>query len=120
MDKNFSYKESFVFATLATISLKTEQVDFTNNSLIVVTAAGIITGTYVSDKMKEALEDNATYITFENIGTLAKESCDNTQKAILLTNATLITSQGIENHFNYLYVFVDDILALSYGNLAKN
>ncbi len=120
MDNNSNYKESFVFATLATISVNTEQIDLTNNSLIVVTAAGVITGTYVSDKMKEALEDDATYITFENIGTLAKKACDNAQKTILLTNVTLITSQGIENHFAYLYVFVDDILALSYGTFTKN
>ncbi len=120
MDKKLSCKEAFMFSTLATISLKTEQVDLTQNSLIVVTAAGIILGTYVSGQVKESLENDPTYLTFENIGTLAAESCDDVQGAILLKDATLTTGQGLKTFFNYLYVFVEDILALSYGNPTNN
>lgn len=62
MDKKFNCKEAFVFSTLATISVKTDKMDFTHNSLIAVTSAGIITGTYVSDQMKETLKDDLTYL----------------------------------------------------------
>ncbi len=120
MDKNLSCKEAFTLSTLATVSLRTEQMDFTQNSLIAVTAAGVIVGTYVSDQVKESLKNDLTYLSFENIGTLAAESCDDTQKAILLKNATLTTGQGFKSFFNYLYVFVEDILALSYGNPSDN
>lgn len=120
MDKALNLKEAYVFSTLATISVKTEQMDFTQNSLIVVTSAGVIHGTYVSDQMKETLQNDLTYLTFENIGTLATESYSGTQKAILLKNAALTTSQGVKSLFNYLYVFVEDILALYYGNIAYN
>lgn len=120
MDNKFSCKESFVFSTLATISVKTEQMDFTQNSLVAVTAAGVIIGTYVSEQMKETLENDPTYLTFENISTIAKESCDNPQKAILLKDATLTTGQGLKSRFNYLYLFIEDVLALSYGNITNN
>ena len=120
MDKKLNCKEAFVFSTIATINLKTEQLDFTQNSLIVITAAGIITGTYVSDQMKEKLENDAAYITFENINVLSKDFCEDTSNAILLKNVVLTTSNGFQNRFNYLYVFIDDILALSYGNMLNN
>ena len=95
-------------------------MDFTQNSLIVITSAGVIYGTYVSDQMKATLQNDLTYLTFENIGTLATESSDGTQKAILLKNATLTTGQGVKSRFNYLYVFVEDVVALSYGNIADD
>lgn len=120
MDNEFNCKKAFVFSTLATISIKTDKMDFSQNSLIVVTSAGIITGTYVSDEVKETLENDLTYLTFENISTIAKESCENTNNAILLKDAVLTTGQGIKNHFTYLYVFIEDILALSYGNMSND
>lgn len=120
MDKKLGCKEAFMLSTLATISVKTEQLDFTRNSLIAVTAAGVIVGTYVSDQMKESLKNDLTYLTFENIGAIAAESCDDTQKAILLKDVTLTTGQGTKSFFNYLYVFVEDILALSCGNITEN
>lgn len=120
MDKNLTCKEAFILSTLATISVKTDQMDFTQNSLIVVTAAGVIVGTYVSDQIKASLENDLSYLTFENIHTIAKESYDNTHSPILLKDVDLITSQGSKSHFNYLFVFVEDILALSYGNLTDN
>jgi len=120
MDKKFNCKEAFVYSTLATISIKTDQMDFSQNSLIAVTSAGIITGAFVSDQMKETLENDLTYLTFENIGTLAKESCEGASNAILLKDAVLTTHQGAKISFTYLYVFIEDILALSYGNRSDN
>lgn len=118
MDKGS--KTPFVFATLATIGVKTDKMDFTHNSLIAVTAAGIIIGTYVSDEVKKTLENDLTYITFENMRTLADESGDNISAAILLKDVTLITHQGSKNSFNFLYLFIEDIIALSYGNMVDN
>lgn len=120
MDKKRSCKEAFVYSTLATLSVKTEYVDLTQNSLIMVTSAGVITGTYVFDKMEESLQDDLSYLTFKNIGDIAAESYDDSQKAILLKDATLTTGQGVKSHFNYLYVFIEDILALTYGNITDN
>ena len=60
MDKKTNCKEAFVFATLASISVKTDKIDLTQNSLIAVTSAGVITGVYVSDQMKETLKNDLT------------------------------------------------------------
>lgn len=120
MEKSLSCKEAFVLSTLAAISVKTDIIDYTCNSLIVITPAGIITGSYVSDQMKETLENDPTYQNFERISTSVKEQCDGASKAILLKDAVLTTNQGIETLFKYLFVFLDDIIALSYGTRANN
>jgi len=120
MDRNLNYKEAFMLSTLAAVSVKTDKIDFTQNSIIAITAAGVITGTYVSDEMKEALKNDLTYHTFENISIQAKEACNDASKAILFKDATLVTGQGLESRFSYLFVFIEDIIALSYGNPANN
>lgn len=120
MERPFTCKEAFTLATLSTISVKTDTMDFTGNSLIAVTAAGTILGTYVSEDMKKTLANDTSYLLFENISSLAQEHGSDTSSAILLKDAVLTTSQGIKNTFNFLYLFVEDILALSFGNCAPN
>lgn len=120
MDKILNCKKAFIFSTLATISTTTDKIDLTQNSLVAVTAAGIITGTYVSDQMKGSLKNDPSYLTFQNIGNMAQKGCDDTQNAILLRDATLTTNQGFKSCFSYLFVFIEDIIALSYGNIETN
>lgn len=113
-------KYPLVLSTLATISVKTENMDFTQNSLIAVTAAGVIQGTYVSEVLQETLKEDIDYLTFSNIHTLAKEEYHDTSDAVLLKNVILTTGQGIKLHFNFLYLFVEDIIALSFGNCSDD
>lgn len=116
MENSFTCKEAYTLATLSTISVKTDAMDFTGNSLIAVTAAGTIYGTYVSEDMKKTLANDTSYLLFENISSLAQEHCADPSKAILLKDAVLVTSNGIKNTFNFLYLFIEDILAISFGN----
>lgn len=114
MDKKTTSKEAIMLATLATLSIKNNKMDFTNNLLVAVTAAGIIQGTPVFNQDKEALERDNSYLLFENIGTLAKEESSDSLGAILLQDAT-ISNYGVKTTFNYLYLFIDDVIALSFG-----
>lgn len=120
MDKMFNSKEAYVYATLSTISIKTDTMDCTNNALIAVTAAGTIKGTYVSETIQETLKEDTNFLFFNNIDVIAKENSTEPPNSILLKDVTLISGNGIKTRFNYLFVFIDDIIALSFGDLQQN
>lgn len=115
-----SQKELLTLATISTISIKTDSLDCTDNKLIAVTAAGTICGTYVSEPIKESLKNDTAYLFFENIGNIAAEKCNEPSSFFLLKDATLVSDKGIQNNFKFLYLFVEDIIALSFGDLSYN
>ena len=120
MNSQPTYKEALTIATAATISVKNNQINLTSNSLIIVTAAGTITGTYVSENIEDSLNDDATYTVFKTIDTNARKLCNSASHSILLKDATMITSSGTHNIFKYLYVFVEEIIAVSFGEMTQN
>ena len=119
MEQKYSGKESLLISTLATMSVKTDKMDFTHNDLIAVTAAGIIQGTFIPDDLKETFQNDPAFNIFDNIRVLAAENGDGSQKSILLKDATL-TNHGMSYTFNYLHLFIDDIIALSFGHANSN
>lgn len=120
MDQKLNYKKALMLATCSTLCIKTDDLDYTKNYLIAVTAAGVIHGTYISGEVEKALENDISYITCRNISQIAaEESCDS-PGAILLKDATLTTGQGLKQPFNYLFLFPDDVIALSFGNFPNN
>lgn len=121
MDMQPSYKEALVLSTASTIAIKNDKFDFSQNSLIVVTAAGAIYGTLISDAftpddIKKSLADDSVYQIFKNLDIKAKKVTDGLSASILLKDAVMINSSGVKNLFKYLFVFVDDIIAVSFGN----
>ena len=121
MDMQPSYKEALVLSTASTIALKNDKFDFSQNSLIVVTAAGTIYGTLISDAftpddIQKSLADDSVYQIFKNLDIKAKKVTNGLSASILLKDAVMINSSGVKNLFKYLFVFVDDIIAVSFGN----
>lgn len=121
MDMQPSYKEALVLSTASTIAIKNDKFDFSQNSLIVVTAAGTIYGTLISDAftpddIKKSLADDSVYQIFKNLDIKAKKVTNGLSASILLKDAVMINSSGVKNLFKYLFVFVDDIIAVSFGN----
>lgn len=121
MDMQPSYKEALVLSTASTIAIKNDKFDFSQNSLIVVTAAGTIYGTLISDAftpddIQKSLADDSVYQIFKNLDIKAKKVTNGLSASILLKDAVMINSSGVKNLFKYLFVFVDDIIAVSFGN----
>ncbi len=104
MNKNVSYKTAMTFATANTISIDTKE-------LVIITAAGTLTGTAVLSSNKDS--DSAPITFMRKIETQANEASGSSGEAILLKNATLLTASGIKEHFSHLYVFTSDIIALT-------
>ena len=115
-----TYKEVLTLAAATTINIKDDKLDLTQNSLIIITAAGTIYGTYVSENVEKSLSNDATFLIYKNIGSSARKLTDDTPSSILLKDATMIASSGIHNSFKYLYVFIQDIIAVSFGNISQN
>ncbi len=120
MDSKLTYKQALILSTLAAISVKNDKIDISQNALIIITAAGIITGTYVSKEMANSLNDDVTYAAFISIDKNAKEKFGDSFDFILLKDVTMITSMGVRNSFKCLHVFIDEIIALSFGNISQN
>ena len=113
-------KESLALATILTIGIKTDSIDCTENKLIAVTAAGTIYGTYVSESIEESLKNDAAYLIFKSIGDIAAKKSDEPVSFFLLKDVTLVSDKGVSSCFKFLYLFADDIIALSFGNLSQN
>lgn len=120
MNLNTTYKEALTISTISVLSTKSDSVDCTNNQLIAVTAAGTILGTYVSESIKESLKTNADYLVFETIGNIASENTNEPSASILLKDVTLFSNNGPKTCFKFLHLFMNDIIALSLGNLPSD
>lgn len=97
-------------------SFKSEDISIsaTNDMLILITAAGQITGTPLlkadNPDAKQTITDG---IFLETAKTYSNETKEDS--FLLLKNAVLQTSSGAVS-YRYLYVFTDDIIAATIGN----
>ena len=107
----------------ANLKMDTEDVSIAldNQSLVLLTAAGQITGTPLEkDTLKsEAIKEQVLDTLFLESGNVYSSEY-NEDDFILLKNVTLITSSGNQLSYGYLYVFTDDIIAASFGSLQAN
>lgn len=84
---------------------------------MLVTPAGTISGTFVSKELEKELENDAGFILMNSITKQSLNVCNQPLQTILLTNATLINT-GITQHFKFLHVFVDDIIAVTFSQIT--
>ncbi len=111
-------KLPLVLALAKSTNFKTENIDTTKNSIILVTAAGTIYGSY---KHPEDLKDSEKQgdiflsVLLEHL----KDISDSTSPAITLKNATLLSNNGIKQTFDTLFVFIDDIIAVTFGEITN-
>lgn len=107
-----SYKHSLIVACAS--SCESE-----SNKLYILTAAGVIEGTYISTKTEENLKSDITYNFFDSLDINAREISNSPSESILLKDA-VVKSSSQEFSFEYLHVFIDDIIAITIGNTAKS
>ena len=95
-----------------------DSIDLSKNSLIVVTAAGTIYGTVVSDLPDDNIADRFLSIPFEQALKETKPGVSN--YCLILKDATLISGQGVRQFFKTLFVFPEDIIAITIGDASNN
>lgn len=100
---------SLTFAT----QMKNDSFDLTSNQLIVVTAAGTIYGTPIT---KFPDEKDIGDIFFSNAYEQARGiSNSESAECLILKDATLISAPGFKQYFKTLFVFPDEIIAITLG-----
>lgn len=104
------------YAVSAMANVKEENFDFTSNSLIILTAAGTIYGTPCFSLSNDNAQDTVSNVIYEQAKQMT--SSDAPQYSIILKNATLITSGGIKYSFDTLFVFPDDVIAITIGDTS--
>lgn len=93
-------------------------MNISGHSLVLVTAAGTIVGTPLSKCDESDLEELATDAFFYTLGeTYSEKTNDNS--FILLKNAVLKTG-SCNISYKFLYVFTDDVIAVTIGNIDCN
>lgn len=115
--------------TLASIGITPVIDGLTDNQVILVTAAGVITGSPVTKEdinvdsdpkkffiSKMAKEFSDSYRKDNNIS--AEEILEGNDGFLLLKNATLHSADGTPFNFKELIVFYDEIIATSLGNFS--
>lgn len=89
-------------------------MDVSGQSLILVTAAGTIIGTPLLECDESNLESFASDAFFYTIGESCAEKI-NEESFIVLKDAVLKTGSS-DIRYKYLYVFTDDIIAVTIGS----
>lgn len=90
-----------------------------NDLIVLVTAAGQISGTILKNDSSDATEERIT----DNLFLAIKNSYIENSKEldfILLKNAVLLLNSGKEVRYRYLYVFTDDVIAATVANSESN
>lgn len=98
---------------------KSFPVDLTNNVLVLVTAAGTIKGTPTFSIPEEEKDINQSIFSTAFKVAAKNDTSNSSEDCILLKNATLITG-NTSCVFNYLFIFVDDIIGLSISGSDNN
>lgn len=117
MNTPHNAKTMFALSSGILSSLKTESIDLTENQLILVTPAGTMTGTFVSSELEEELKDDISFNFMKQISNNASKNCSNSQDVILLKDVSLVSS-NVNQFFKYLFVFTEDIIAISLGSIS--
>lgn len=114
--KNF--KNSMAFTFSGATSIKTEGIDLSNNSVIVITAAGTIYGTACVDLSNDASMNGKIFSMIYN-NAIEMTSPDTSRYCLILKDATLASGDGSKQRFNTLFVFPEDIIAITFGDTAN-
>ncbi|GEM_PF-3558882 len=99
---------------------KDEVLDFTNTSVVVITAAGTIYGTACIDLEKES-ETSIPLSLMSALHKTAKKIVNPSVSTYVLTlkDATLITGNAPAQKFEYLFVYPEDIIAITLGQISN-
>ena len=90
------------------------KTELSSNNLILITAAGTITGEFLPS-LAHATDDSVSDAIFIGMrDAFVENNAD--QSCIFLKNVKLFGTYGNHQVFKYLCVFIDDILAISFGN----
>lgn len=117
-NKARSFKNAMTLSFSDLSNLKTEDIDFSNNSVIVITAAGTIYGTACTDLSEENSIDGKVFSTVYN-NAVENTNPDIPRYCLVLKDATLISSETFKQNFNILFVFPEDIIAITFGDTSK-
>ena len=110
MDKP-NYKYSLILSCAA--ACKSE-----SDKLYVLTAAGVIEGTFINGDMEEKLKSDIVYNFHDGLDKNARKISNSPSEAILLKNA-VIKSSSEKFCFEHLHVFIEDIIAVTLGNSSE-
>lgn len=114
-----TYKEALTISAACMCQLKSDIINITSNTLSIVTAAGLINGQLITEEIRDSLKDDPEYIVFQRIHSNATLECNaDSSHAILLKNAKLLSNSGAKVFFKYLFVFPEDIIALSIADIS--
>lgn len=118
---NTNLKNAFALSAASLTTFKNTSIDVSQNDLIILTAAGTISGTFIPISSKENdIENDIEYKLIKAIHSNALEVCKDPDKVILLKDVTLLTATGFNQFFKYLHVFTDDIIAITIGNVTDH
>lgn len=101
---------SFTYAT----EIKNDELDLSSNSLIIVTAAGTIYGTAMLKPSDGNIVDLVYDTAYRQAQELTKPGVSN--YCLILKDAILVSGQGFKQSFKTLFVFPDDIIAITFGD----
>lgn len=113
-----SLKTALSLSLTFTTQMKNDSFDLTSNQLIVITAAGTICGTPITEFPDE--KDIGDLI-FSNAYERARSiSNSGSADCLILKNATLVSAPGFKQLFKTLFVFPEDIIAITFGDASDN
>lgn len=119
MESKPTFKQALVIST-ATIPQRITDPNLSKNHLVVVTAAGIIFGDYVTESLEKELHNDLSFNLINTLRNTAAEISEGPQNCLLLKNVTLFNSSGLKFAFDYLNLFIDDIIGVSLGEIPSN
>lgn len=117
MDKN-NFISLIQQATSKPIKNDVFSMDMSDHSLVLVTAAGTIVGTPLSKCDESDLKEFAVDALFYTLGETYRKKF-NENSFILLKDAVLKTG-SCDISYKFLYVFADDVIAVTIGNVDSN
>lgn len=109
-----SIKTALSLSCSVTTQMKNDKIDLTSNCLIIVTAAGTIYGTTISHFSDDKAEDILFSSVYKQAQKIVKPEAPD--YCLILKDAVLISGQGVKQTFNTLFVFPEDIIAITIGN----
>lgn len=107
-----NFKESIAQVLSATNTFKTEEFDFTQSSLVLVTAAGTIVGT-PEHNLSESKDLNDVFTL--NVLKSAEQYTEEKEKNFIVLKNVELFSNGTTQKFASLIVFTSDIIAITLG-----
>lgn len=106
--------DSFKKVTIRTVAMAPQTEIFAGNKLILVTAAGIITGT-LTDKNSEKPGDIAVSAMLDMIAEVNENEPEGNDGSLLLSDVTVING-NVRYNLPNLIVFYDQIIGATLGS----